>query len=127
MFIPNTNSAVRGTFSLVVSSPPYTLNCIKNCHSIHCNKILQLDALPKPTCNSQGKPGVFAKTPSHQIIEILKHSTKHLYNLLYIHHQGRAYFCRAAHTRPIVRVSLAALALPLVTTGTYICKTYALS
>ena len=71
-----------------------------------------------PNCNSQGKPGDFPETPSHQIIEFLKHSTKSLYNLLYIHHQGHASFCRAAHIRPIVRASLAALALPVVTMGT---------
>ena len=40
-----------------------------------------------PTCNSQGKPGVFPETPSHQITEFLKRSTKCLHNLLYIHHQ----------------------------------------
>ena len=71
-----------------------------------------------PTCNSQEKPGVFPETPSHQIIEFLKHSTKCLYSLLYIHQQGPVYFCRAAHTGPIVRAPLAALALPVVTTGT---------
>ena len=69
-----------------------------------------------PTCNSQGKSGVFPETPSHQTIEFLKPSTKCLYNLLYIHQQGRAYFCMAVHTRLIVRASLVALALPVVTT-----------
>ena len=41
------------------------------------------------------------------------HSTKCLYNPLYIHHHGRA-----THTYPIARASLAALALPVVTMGT---------
>ena len=45
-----------------------------------------------PTCKSHRKPGVFPETPAHQIIEFLKSSTKCLYNLLHIHHQGRAYF-----------------------------------
>ena len=72
-----------------------------------------------PTCNSERKAGVFPDTPSHQIIESLKLSTKCLYNLLYIHQQGSAYFCRAAHTCPIARAPLAVLSLPVVATGTY--------
>ena len=38
-----TPTTVRGTFNLVVSSPPFTLNCIENCHIIHCSNVSQLD------------------------------------------------------------------------------------
>ena len=70
-----------------------------------------------PTCHSQGQPGIFRETPSHQIVELLKRSTKCLHDLLYIHHQGCAYFCREAYTLPIFRVSLVVLAFPVTTTG----------
>ena len=51
-----------------------------------------------PTCHSQGQPGIFRETPSHQIVELLKRSTKCLHDLLHIHHQGCPYFCREAYT-----------------------------
>ena len=51
----------------------------------------------------------FSETPSHQRKEFLKCFAKCFYNLLYIHHQGCAYFCRAALTCPFVRASFTAL------------------
>ena len=68
-------------------------------------------------CHSQGQTGIFRETPSHQIVELLKRSTKCLHDLLYIHHQGCDYFCRKAYTLPIFRVSLVVLAFPVTTTG----------
>lgn len=111
----NINPTIRDTFNLVVSSHPFTLNCIANCHIIHCSKVLQLDALPNANLLQLRKTGCFPETPSQQIIEFLQNSTKCLYNLLHIHQKASAVSYRTAHTRPIVRIPLAALALPVIT------------